>query len=713
MKYLILSACLFMAAWYNYGQKLDYYMKDYSGDKEVWKFVSAQKFTERDLTLNENKQRYAPSAELVEEEQYWSLINPYPTNGFLVSICSDNNFIITTGISINFLTGLSPAGLFTSTDNGNHWKETDFGTDTIIIDLEMKGETIWCTGANFYTSDLILLKSTDRGENWESKHLPDLSNYANDPVYCKFFNENEGLISILYSGVGTQLPLFKTTDGGETWETLNMVFPAMIKNEKIFFMNPNYAWLGFREPSQPETLQLAHTSNSGLDWRIQYSDSAEELKCMYFPDEMHGWLVYEQFNYPVKHLKICSTSDGGESWNTQKIIEGDMYDIFGCKMFAADSMNVWIGYTTNFDIPLKILKTTDGGINWEEFQAVNATDIQLGDIEFENLNSGWIVSSMGTILHTTNGGSVWERKNTIVTSALLQGVDFIDQTYGIAAGGDDDINGCGAVILNTTDGGERWGVLLCDSNFAFTDVDMIDRNTILALASSYSLYNSSYIYRTTNEGAAWSISEFDTLMLRSAQTVDSKAWIVGTTVSYNPAIIFSSDAGGTWVPQTNINVAGTGLNEACFTDQLTGYAVGNNGVVLKTTDGGEAWLSCWGNLDPNDFWRFYTLTSVYFINNTTGWISGTISGYSNKIIKTTNGGQTWDTLSINAYGRLFFIDSGNGWIFSDLVWRTGDGGETWEALASPNGIYSADFVDAKHGWAVGSGEEILNTSIIL
>ncbi len=698
----------------DYAQQLDHYNKISAGGNEWWNYISETQFTDkklpeiRYLQVNEKIEIYNyHSAVQGEQEKYWTLQNPYPTDAHLISVCSDNDFIITTGISINYYSGLSSAGIFTSNDNGNNWNKKNIGADTILIDIEMSGDTIWIAGVNNDASDFVLFKSTNRGADWEIKTPPAIPNSFYDGFYFEFFNSNDGLISILYNGVGNSLPVIKTTDGGESWTNQDMVFPSMIKTEKIFFLNPNSAWLGFRESSQSQTLQIAHTSNSGADWQIQYSDTAEELKTMYFSDELHGWIVYEQYDYSTRNLKICSTSDGGTTWNTQKIIEGSAYyDIFGCQMFALDSMNIWLGYTTSFDAPMTILKSVDGGVSWEAIQIFKAIDFQLGEIEFENLTTGCLVSSLGTILNTTDGGYTWERKNKTVTSALLQGVDFIDPEYGVIAGSDDDLNDCNAVIFNTGDGGENWSIILCDSNFYFIDVDAVNRNTTLGLAKSFTYYDKSYVYRTTDNGSNWDLSVFDTLNLQSIQTVGSKVWAVGSTANYDPAILFSSDAGGTWNSQTNINVAGTGLTEVCFTDELTGFAVGNNGIVLKTTNGGETWSVCWGNLDPNGFWRFYNLTSVYFINNTTGWITGTISGYQNKLIKTNDGGQTWDTLSIFNSGQVVFTDPENGWIFGNRVWITSNGGDSWEVLSRPESIFKADMVNSEYGWAVVSGGRI-------
>lgn len=64
-----------------------------------------------------------------------------------------------------------------------------------------------------------------------------------------------------------------------------------------------------------------------------------------------------------------------------------------------------------------------------------------------------------------------------------------------------------------------------------------------------------------------------------------------------------------------------------FTDINTGYAVGYNQVILRTSNGGNNWQIQTG-VNSN------TLNSVYFVNSNTGWAVGN----NGTIIKTTDGG---------------------------------------------------------------------------
>ena len=70
------------------------------------------------------------------------------------------------------------------------------------------------------------------------------------------------------------------------------------------------------------------------------------------------------------------------------------------------------------------------------------------------------------------------------------------------------------------------------------------------------------------------------------------------------------------------------LNDIDFTLQQTGWAVSDNGSVLKSTNNGFNWDVNKGDMDSS-------LYSVDFINSYTGWAVGE----NGVIIKTTNGGE--------------------------------------------------------------------------
>ena len=90
------------------------------------------------------------------------------------------------------------------------------------------------------------------------------------------------------------------------------------------------------------------------------------------------------------------------------------------------------------------------------------------------------------------------------------------------------------------------------------------------------------IYSSADGGLTWGSSYEGTIPLNSIACNNDGILVAvgfaGTILRYD---------GSTW--QTITSVTSNALNAICFADVLTGYAVGENGTVLKTTDAGLTW----------------------------------------------------------------------------------------------------------------------------
>jgi photosystem II stability/assembly factor-like uncharacterized protein len=109
-------------------------------------------------------------------------------------------------------------------------------------------------------------------------------------------------------------------------------------------------------------------------------------------------------------------------------------------------------------------------------------------------------------------------------------------------------------------------------------------------------------------------------------------------------LIILSDASAQWIPQNSGTI--NNLYSFFFTDVNTGYAAGDAGTLLKTSDGGLNWTVQSSGTDSD-------LKAIYFPTALTGYAAG-----DGVIIKTTNGGETWLSLkdTIIANGTWISID---------------------------------------------------------
>lgn len=146
---------------------------------------------------------------------------------------------------------------------------------------------------------------------------------------------------------------------------------------------------------------------------------------------------------------------------------------------------------------------------------------------------------------------------------------------------------------------------------------------------------------------------------------------------------------------------GNNLNDIFFTCADTGFAVGDFGTLMKTTDAGLSWEVI--ELDYS-----LNIHSVIFTDNHTGFISG------GDILKTEDGGLSWNVVCPwNGFTSLSFPDIDTGYAVTEYgeIYRTIDGGDNWSFLTglTDGGSYSIFFTDCNTGY-VNSQYKILKTT---
>ncbi|MEI7597300.1 MAG: YCF48-related protein, partial [Bacteroidota bacterium] len=118
------------------------------------------------------------------------------------------------------------------------------------------------------------------------------------------------------------------------------------------------------------------------------------------------------------------------------------------------------------------------------------------------------------------------------------------------------------------------------------------------------------------------------------------------------------------------------LNGIFFLSSDTGFAVGNDGAFIKTTNGGANWTM--GNSGITQ-----KINSVFFLNSNIGFATCT----EGIIIKTINGGTNWSTYNCgttNSINAIRFTDNSNGFAVGDggIILYTTNAGANWNAQTS-------------------------------
>ena len=157
----------------------------------------------------------------------------------------------------------------------------------------------------------------------------------------------------------------------------------------------------------------------------------------------------------------------------------------------------------------------------------------------------------------------------------------------------------------------------------------------------------------------------------------------------------------------------TNFYDVVFVDADTGWAVGAEGMIAHTTDGGTNW-------EPQDSHTKTWLFGTDFINSDEGWAVG----YGD-ILYTSDGGINWEKLAwINSEMQgLDFVNSEEGWVVghdwdknSAAIYHTEDGGNSWQMQfdvgTSSSWFYDVQFIDENIGWTVGYDWDTPNLGIV-
>jgi photosystem II stability/assembly factor-like uncharacterized protein len=154
------------------------------------------------------------------------------------------------------------------------------------------------------------------------------------------------------------------------------------------------------------------------------------------------------------------------------------------------------------------------------------------------------------------------------------------------------------------------------------------------------------------------------------------------------------------------------LQKLTFTDSLNGWAVGDSGTIIHTSDAGKTWNNQNSGVSLN-------LQSLSFPNKNFGWTLAwtTSPPYGTVILNTSDGGNSWKNELFNGQevflNSIYFIDSLHGWIggnYNGILYTT-DGGQVWnqsfiDAL-SGFPIYNFVFANKDYGFASGGSTDFM------
>jgi len=341
-----------------------------------------------------------------------------------------------------------------------------------------------------------------------------------------------------------------------------------------------------------------------------------------------------------------------------------------------------------------IIHTSNGGTNWD-VQNSNTTNY-LYSVKAISATTAIVTGEMGIILRTTNGGMNWTSYTSSVNTILIAQY-FINAQVGFV------VPLLTGNLLKTIDGGLTWTTIQTGITYGVMDICFINDNVgFIATGDTFSIAG---IFRTDDGGNTWVSQSIPTTYgFNGICARDTVAWAVG----YDGVILKTINNTKKWISSVPGNVLTYSLNGVDFFNKNIGIAVGEMGETKRTTDQGNTWTLLMEDYDQNK-----TINKVQMIDDSYGFLVGN----KGKIMKTTDGGLTWKHVDNDikpTFWSVWFTDTNNGVAVGDSstsaggytdakVFSTTDGGNNWvlrQSIINAT-LLGVHFPTKSTGYAVG------------
>jgi len=501
---------------------------------------------------------------------------------------------------------------------------------------------------------------------------------------------------------------------------------------------------------------VAHSSSvrvAWLDWNLQLSTNKTEVTpgtAVKLSASATGAIDFSRYDLAIldstsyRVVKDCGHSASCTVQLSQKTEQQDKYfaRVSDARMNVAESTPVTVAWAFTRHVALKVdwssvgagstvhlTATTNRTVDGSPYPIMiaDSTGSQIAvcregrtctaDVTQSQAISERYVATIGNVAHSAGVPVVWndwglqltadqtriQAGGTVTLSAQANSaIDFARYDLSIVeTATSQTVKDCGHTSSCTTqlsrqaEEGDNFAVHVADAN----GEDIADSDPV-----------------TVSWTFQWTITNQNSGTGNNLNAVSFSDTNTGWAVGDNGTILNTMDGGATW--GTEQSGTGDNLNAVSFSDADNGWAVGDFGTILHTTDGGSTWTAQASGVHA-------AFNSITFTDLNTGWIGGR----GGAILHTTDGGATWviqqSGTSDNING-VAFVNATTGWAVSDAyedgrshILYTSDGGLTWadqlsNGLVDQNGyeaaLNSVRFTDPNTGWVVGTGGAIFHTT---
>ena len=522
-----------------------------------------------------------------------------------------------------------------------------------------------------------LYKSPDGGQTWihlgleNTKHINRIVFNPNNPDII-FVAAMGGLFS-----ADTSRGVYRTTDGGQTWEKVLFVSDSTgCIDLAINPQNPNivYAamWERIRHPWHRRvggpTSGIYRSTDGGNTWELLTNGlpSGNNVGriglaiCQSNPSVLYA--IYA--DDPGYFMGVYKTIDGGDSW--YRVNDSELSDLFYSYGWYFGNIRVNPNNPNDvYALGLDLYRSTNGGNSWYQVSGysvhVDQHDLWIDPNNPQHL----ILGNDGGIYISQNAGNSWQKSSDLpITQFYRVTVDFQNPIR--IYGGTQD-NG---TVRTLTGDPQNWEIIFWGDGF-FCIVDYTNPNIIYAEYQFGGLAKSTdggyTFYDATNGIDPADRTNWDTPVVMDPN--DHNVLYYGTFRLYK-----TTNGANYWFPISNDLTNGPYPGGLTY-GTITAIAVSpsNSDVIYVGTDDGNLWITQDGGLN----WTFIAngtparwVTDIAVHPNSSDTAYVTFSGYvfddhTPYVMKTENAGTSWLDITGNlpqAPVNAIVIDTSNNWL---------------------------------------------------
>ncbi len=429
------------------------------------------------------------------------------------------------------------------------------------------------------------------------------------------------------------------------------------------------------------------TTNGGQDWEEIFQDGIlNSVIDIEFINTSKGFMIGEHY--------LCTTVDGGQTWSSIFLSTS-----FSKIYFRTDSIGYLYGHRD------WMLKTIDGGQTWFPVNG-NSYTYHITDLQFLDDTVGYAITTelnQKRLRKTIDGGLHWSEPLTGFTSdpcalsVISSGEIFLSVKITAYKPPVD------VYILHSTDGGNTWAKI----NMGTSTINFLPSHIHFFNQLEGYVANGIQTYTTSDGGITWRYYNMTNLYPEGYQ-MTRMSWpdiAHGYTAGYDGLLMKTSDFGETYVSMSHGYT--TDFRSVYFTDSLHGFIAGMDypePIMLQTFDRGNSWTPC--IMDTAS-----VVTDIIFLDQLNG-----LAAAGRRLLATTDGGYSWSTRYIDPQNSLFkFLslpDQEHLYALSNgHISFSSDMGYSWSDITPYEGFAGSyfDFPDANTGYAIAHKNTILKT----